>query len=154
MNVLALMEDPLFQNHLRLPNGQGILAGTDVITQIGRTSPCGDEVLVYAADRDGIFHCTCEVMACSIGVVSASLMTALISSQPVKSAAGYVREVCAGRAPDSFPVSDESRLLGVMLHHLAKSPRIRCLLLPWKIIEHIFSADDVLIKAPVIPFSF
>lgn len=129
-------------DHYRRPRHRTPLVAAEVEGE-GVNRGCGDEVRVQASFEDGrIAEIAAQGKGCSINQASASLMTEAVQGRPLAEAARTTRAferllTEEGEQPDAA-LGDLIALRGV-----AKFPlRVKCALLPWKVLGEILNQRD------------
>ena len=134
-------------DHYRHPRNRGELPDAHVAAE-GVNPFCGDEVRVQLAlDGDRIDRVAFSGKGCSISQSSASLMTEAIKDHGVADAERMKREFEAMLTEGAEPaveLGDLEALQGVAKFHV----RVKCALLPWKVLGEALASRDG--KAPAI----
>jgi nitrogen fixation NifU-like protein len=128
-------------DHYRRPRNKGELSGADVTVE-GVNPLCGDEIqLQIAFDGDRIGGIGFGGRGCSISQSSASLMTEAIKDQPAAAAErrkGEFEAMLVDGAEPAAELGDLEALQGVAKFHV----RVKCALLPWKVLGEALAARD------------
>ena len=145
MNLQEPALDELYKeiilDHYRRPRNKGTLSPADVTVE-GVNPLCGDEIqLQLAFDGDRIGGVGFQGRGCSISQSSASLMTEAVKDQPATAAERLKREFEAMLVDGAEPAAelgDLEALQGVAKFHV----RVKCALLPWKVLGEALAARE------------
>lgn len=135
-------------DHYRRPRNRTPLAAAEVEGE-GVNPGCGDEVRVQASFADGrVAEIAAQGKGCSISQASASLLTEAVQGRRLAEAARttrtFERLLTEDGTPPDADLGDLAALRGV-----AKFPlRVKCALLPWKVLGEILNQRDD--KHPII----
>jgi nitrogen fixation NifU-like protein len=128
-------------DHYRRPRNRGELATAD-LTAEGVNPLCGDEVrLQIALDGDRIGGVGFWGKGCSISQSSASLMTEAVKTRSIADAERLKAEfemMLVDGAEPAEELGDLEALQGVAKFHV----RIKCALLPWKVLGEALAERD------------
>jgi nitrogen fixation NifU-like protein len=128
-------------DHYRRPRNKAELAGADVTVE-GVNPLCGDEIrLQLAFDGDRIDGVGFRGRGCSISQSSASLMTEAIKEHNTTDVERMKQEFEAMLIDGAEPaeeLGDLEALQGVAKFHV----RVKCALLPWKVLGEALAARD------------
>ncbi len=135
-------------DHYRRPRNHGELPNADVTAE-GVNPLCGDEIhLQLTFDGDSISGAGFWGRGCSISQSSASLMTEAITDGEVTTAerikAEFERMLVEGAEP-AEELGDLEALRGVAKFHV----RVKCALLPWKVMGEALAGRAGKEPAPV-----
>lgn len=128
-------------DHYRRPRHRGELDRADASAE-GVNPLCGDEVRVQLRfEGDGIEAIAFSGRGCSISQSSASLMTDAVSGRSREDAVRMKSEFEAMLVDGAEPAAelgDLEALQGVAKFHV----RVKCALLPWKVLGEALAEDD------------
>ena len=128
-------------DHYRRPRNKGELPAADVSAE-GVNPLCGDEIrLQLALDGDRIEDIGFLGKGCSISQSSASLMTEAVKEHSVDEAErmkGEFEAMLVDGAAPAAELGDLEALQGVAKFHV----RVKCALLPWKVLGEALASRD------------
>ncbi len=130
-------------DHYQNPRNRGQLPNPDVATR-GHNPLCGDEVILgVKLDGDRIDDIAFSGRGCSISQASASMMTESVKGEPLQTAdtlmAGFKEMMVGSGSTEGLGGHDDLEAL----QGVKKFPvRVKCALLPWKVLGEALAARD------------
>jgi nitrogen fixation protein NifU and related proteins len=128
-------------DHYRRPRNKGVLPAADAEAE-GVNPLCGDEIHIQLAfDGERIERVGFWGRGCSISQSSASLMTEAVKDGSTDDAERLKREFEAMLVDGAVPAAelgDLEALQGVAKFHV----RVKCALLPWKVLGEALAGRD------------
>ena len=142
MSNLEDLYREIILDHYRTPRNRGELPCPPAIRVEGFNPLCGDEIVVYLLERDGVLtDVKLTGHGCSISQASSSLMSAAVKGRPLESVRATIatfRQLMtvheATLAHDEQPPEVDPRALGELaaLQGVVRFPvRIKCATLAW-----------------------
>jgi nitrogen fixation NifU-like protein len=122
-------------DHYKNPRNKRELAGAT--RSCTRNNPlCGDEITVYATERDGqLTEIAFTGQGCSISQSSASMMTEALTSRSVDDAETMIKQFRSMMAGETEPDEDAFGEL-VALKGVVRYPiRVKCAVLAWDVLQ-------------------
>ena len=130
---LESMYQEIILDHYRTPHHKGLREPFDA--EVHHVNPtCGDEVtLRVKMSGNVVSDVSYDSLGCSISQASASVMTELVTGQPIPAAMAIHEEFLTLMQGKGQVVPDEERLEdGIAFAGVAKFPaRVKCALLSW-----------------------
>jgi nitrogen fixation protein NifU and related proteins len=134
--IAAMYQDALLAHH-RAPHNRREMPGAT--SRASHRNPvCGDEITVMVAVHDGVVtDATFGGRGCSIATASASMMTDVVRSMPVKEAVAlseHVEQMLGGSAVDLPPALTPLRAVAPF------AGRHGCARMPWQALREALGA--------------